>query len=157
MKKNLRAGKKIGYEFQDFSLLEQAMMHSSYTNEKHLEKYHCNERLEFLGCSLELVSSEFYFLNHRKYRKESWQKQERVWCASLLWHFVRGRSNWAVICFSEREKKRQEEDVRGRLWHRMRWRLWSARFIWTVVFTNAKEVHSSVYPDRSGEQKPLFW
>ena len=24
-------------------------MHSSYTNEKHLEKYHCNERLEFLG------------------------------------------------------------------------------------------------------------
>ena len=27
---------KIGYTFQDFSLLEQAMMHSSYTNEKHL-------------------------------------------------------------------------------------------------------------------------
>ena len=50
MKKNLKElEKKIGYEFQDFSLLEQAMMHSSYTNEKHLEKYHCNERLEFLG------------------------------------------------------------------------------------------------------------
>lgn len=38
MKKNLKElEKKIGYEFQDFSLLEQAMMHSSYTNEKHLE------------------------------------------------------------------------------------------------------------------------
>ena len=59
--------KKIGYEFQDFSLLEQAMMHSSYTNEKHLEKYHCNERLEFLGDAvLELVSSEFLFLESPK-------------------------------------------------------------------------------------------
>lgn len=39
------------------------MMHSSYTNEKHLEKHHCNERLEFLGDAvLELVSSEYLFL-----------------------------------------------------------------------------------------------
>ena len=53
MKKNLKElEKKIGYEFQDFSLLEQAMMHSSYTNEKHLEKYHCNETTGiFRGCS----------------------------------------------------------------------------------------------------------
>ena len=50
--------KKTGYTFQDFSLLKQAMMHSSYTNEKHLPKYRCNERLEFLGDAvLELVSS----------------------------------------------------------------------------------------------------
>lgn len=53
---------KIGYTFRDFSLLEQAMMHSSYTNEQHLPKYRCNERLEFLGDAvLELVSSEFLF------------------------------------------------------------------------------------------------
>ncbi len=53
---------KIGYTFQDFSLLKRAMMHSSYTNEKHLEKYKCNERLEFLGDAvLELVSSEYLF------------------------------------------------------------------------------------------------
>ena len=53
---------KIGYTFRDFSLLEQAMMHSSYTNEKHLPKNRCNERLEFLGDAvLELVSSEFLF------------------------------------------------------------------------------------------------
>ena len=55
---------KIGYTFQDFSLLKQAMMHSSYTNEKHLPKYQCNERLEFLGDAvLELVSSEYLFLD----------------------------------------------------------------------------------------------
>lgn len=59
--------KKIGYKFKNFSLLGQAMMHSSYTNEKHLEKHHCNERLEFLGDAvLELVSSEYLFLESPK-------------------------------------------------------------------------------------------
>ena len=53
---------KIGYKFRDFSLLERAMMHSSYINERSLPKYQCNERLEFLGDAvLELVSSEFLF------------------------------------------------------------------------------------------------
>ena len=63
MNKRLRElEQKIGYKFRDFSLLERAMMHSSYTNERHLPKYQCNERLEFLGDAvLELVSSEFLF------------------------------------------------------------------------------------------------
>lgn len=53
---------KIGYVFQDKSLIERALMHSSYTNEKHLKKYECNERLEFLGDAvLELVSSSYLF------------------------------------------------------------------------------------------------
>ena len=43
------------------------MIHSSYANEKHLPKYECNERLEFLGDAvLELVSSEFLFHNNPK-------------------------------------------------------------------------------------------
>ena len=43
------------------------MIHSSYANEKHLPKYACNERLEFLGDAvLELVSSEFLFHNNPK-------------------------------------------------------------------------------------------
>ena len=64
MKENFRElEKRIGYHFQDFSLLRRAMMHSSYTNEKHLPRFQCNERLEFLGDAvLELVSSEFLFL-----------------------------------------------------------------------------------------------
>ncbi len=53
---------KIGYQFKDGSLLNRAMIHSSYANEKQLPKYECNERLEFLGDAvLELVSSEFLF------------------------------------------------------------------------------------------------
>lgn len=59
--------KKIGYQFKDFSLLENAMMHSSYTNEKHLPKHKCNERIEFLGDAvLELVSSEYLFREDEK-------------------------------------------------------------------------------------------
>ena len=40
---------KIGYKYDDFTLFTKAMIHSSYANEKHLPKYECNERLEFLG------------------------------------------------------------------------------------------------------------
>ena len=54
----------IGYTFRDAGLLRQALMHSSYTNEKHLPKHRCNERLEFLGDAvLELISSEYLFRN----------------------------------------------------------------------------------------------
>ena len=59
--------KKIGYRFRNPDLLKSAMMHSSYTNEMHLPKYQCNERLEFLGDAvLEIISSEFLFFADRK-------------------------------------------------------------------------------------------
>lgn len=57
--------KIIEYEFQDKGLLEQALTHSSYANEKHMQKYSDNERLEFLGDAvLEVASSEFLYLNY---------------------------------------------------------------------------------------------
>ncbi|MCR5202688.1 MAG: ribonuclease III [Lachnospiraceae bacterium] len=57
--------KKIGYTFKDKELLITALTHSSYINELRLNKYNCNERLEFLGDAvLELVSSGYIF---RKY------------------------------------------------------------------------------------------
>lgn len=65
MKKLKELEGRIGYRFKDFHLLEHAMKHSSYTNEKHLKKYECNERLEFLGDAvLELISSEFLFQSY---------------------------------------------------------------------------------------------
>ena len=68
--------KKIGYTFENHKLLERAMMHSSYTNEKHLEKYRCNERLEFLGDAvLVLVSSNYLY---RTYQKESEGKLSKI-------------------------------------------------------------------------------
>lgn len=54
----------IDYTFKDKSLLQHAMVHSSYLNEHALKKEDCNERLEFLGDAiLESVSS--IYLYHR--------------------------------------------------------------------------------------------
>ena len=53
---------KIGYTFQDKSLIKQALTHSSYANEMRIFKTGNYERLEFLGDAvLELVSSDFLF------------------------------------------------------------------------------------------------
>ena len=37
----------IGYEFNEQRLLQQALTHSSFANEKHMKKLSDNERLEF--------------------------------------------------------------------------------------------------------------
>ncbi len=51
--------KRIGYEFQDKTLLETAVTHSSYANEHKRPSY---ERLEFLGDSvLGFVTAEYLF------------------------------------------------------------------------------------------------
>ncbi|MDO4166352.1 MAG: ribonuclease III [Eubacteriales bacterium] len=61
-KKILEFEEKIGYTFADPDLLVMALTHSSYSNEKRLKKYQCNERLEFLGDAvLELISSEYIY------------------------------------------------------------------------------------------------
>lgn len=53
---------RIGYRFQKFELLRQALCHSSYANERHMGRLCCNERLEFLGDAvLELTISEFLY------------------------------------------------------------------------------------------------
>ena len=52
---------KIGYSFKDKSLLQTALTHSSYANEKH-DRSLSYERLEFLGDSiLGLVTAEFLY------------------------------------------------------------------------------------------------
>lgn len=87
MKRDLKLlEKKIGYTFQDFSLLKRAMMHSSYTNEKHLPKYECNERLEFLGDAvLELISSEFLYCENQEMPEgELTRLRASVVCESAL-------------------------------------------------------------------------
>lgn len=54
--------RKIGYQFRNFSLLEQAVTHSSFANENKGRGYKDNERLEFLGDAvLEVASSEFLY------------------------------------------------------------------------------------------------
>ncbi len=53
---------KIGYAFKDIKLLEEALTHSSYSNERRKESRRNNERLEFLGDSvLGIVISDYLF------------------------------------------------------------------------------------------------
>ena len=62
MNENLiRLQKNLGYRFKDISLLETALTHSSYANEKGGDTV-CNERLEFLGDSILGFVSARYFL-----------------------------------------------------------------------------------------------
>lgn len=54
--------KAIDYDFQNKKLLNEALTHSSYANERRINKIECNERLEFLGDAiLEMISSDFLF------------------------------------------------------------------------------------------------
>jgi len=55
---------KLGYTFQDKSLLEHALAHSSWANESR-DKLASNERLEFLGDSiLGMVVADHLYRNH---------------------------------------------------------------------------------------------
>ena len=55
---------KLGYTFKDISLLENALTHSSYANEKQ-GKLPNNERLEFLGDSvLGFITADYLYRNN---------------------------------------------------------------------------------------------
>jgi len=62
LKNTLELKDKLGIEFEDLTLLQTAITHSSYANERNTA---FNERLEFLGDTvLELIISEYLFANH---------------------------------------------------------------------------------------------
>lgn len=54
----------IGYHFHNISLLQNALTHSSYANERWHNSLLCNERLEFLGDSvLGMLVAEYLYRN----------------------------------------------------------------------------------------------
>ena len=55
----------IGYRFQNITLLQNALSHSSFANERWHDSLMSNERLEFLGDSiLGMVAAEFLYRNY---------------------------------------------------------------------------------------------
>lgn len=63
LKNTIEVKEKLGIKFNDLSLLQTAITHSSYANERNTA---FNERLEFLGDTvLELIISEYLFANHK--------------------------------------------------------------------------------------------
>ena len=58
---------KIGYQFKNAQLLETALTHSSYANERHSPACRSYERLEFLGDSiLGVVTADFLYRHEPK-------------------------------------------------------------------------------------------
>ena len=60
---------RIEYKFKDITLLQTALTHASYSNEKKSQglSFDSNERLEFLGDAvLQMVVSEYLFVGYKK-------------------------------------------------------------------------------------------
>lgn len=77
----------IGYSFGDKSLLERALSHSSYANEKHSPK-ESNERLEFLGDSvLGFITAEYYYKNSTLPEGELTRLRASTVCEKALYEF----------------------------------------------------------------------
>lgn len=96
----------IGYQFTAKSLLEQAMTHSSYANEKHLGKLGCNERLEFLGDAvLELISSDFLYKNSAATRKVSLPRNVPAWSVRRVLLIVQESSVFRNLSFLEEVRR----------------------------------------------------
>lgn len=71
--------KVIGYEFKNKTLLETALTHSSYANERQSGR-ECNERLEFLGDSVLGVITADYFYHNLAHLPEGVMTKKRAAC-----------------------------------------------------------------------------
>lgn len=80
---------KIGYKFKNPQLLNHALTHSSYANEKHLP-YGSNERLEFLGDSvLGVITAEYFFKNFDLPEGELTKLRASTVCEKSLFAFAK--------------------------------------------------------------------
>ena len=69
----------IGYRFSNEALLETAFTHSSFKNERGLQR-DCNERLEFLGDSVLGMISADYFYHNLSHLPEGEMTKRRAAC-----------------------------------------------------------------------------
>lgn len=77
---------KIGYKFKDIKYLENALTHSSYSNENRMYRRINNERLEFLGDSiLGIVVSKYIYKKYPNYPEGDLSKlRAQVVCEDML-------------------------------------------------------------------------
>ena len=83
--------RRIGYIFEDISLLDEALTHSSYANEHGLGRLGCNERLEFLGDAVlsAVVARYLYSTLPEVEEGELTKKRAAMVCESALAIFAR--------------------------------------------------------------------
>lgn len=82
--------KILGYKFKDKKLLENALVHRSYTNESKVNGSANNERLEFLGDAvLEIVVSDYLYRNIEKNEGDLSRLRAAIVCEKAL-------SSWCI-------------------------------------------------------------
>ncbi|MCR5757226.1 MAG: ribonuclease III [Selenomonas sp.] len=83
---------RLGVEFKDMSLLQQALIHSSYANEAKKKNIVHNERLEFLGDAvLELASSTYLYMHFPQMPEGQLTKiRASIVCSTSLAELARG-------------------------------------------------------------------
>lgn len=87
---------KIGYKFKNKNLIEQALSHSSYANERK-QPGGSNERLEFLGDSvLSIVVSDFLYKNLNVAEGELTKMRASLVCEKSLHIFAKQIKSWRL-------------------------------------------------------------
>ena len=88
----------IGYRFQNINLLQNALTHSSYANERWHNSLMSNERLEFLGDSvLGMVVAEYLYRTFPNRPEGELTRMGRIWSVRRLLPPLRVGSSWESI------------------------------------------------------------
>ena len=100
----------IGYTFKNKELLKNALTHTSYAYEKHVES---NEKLEFLGDSiLEFISSKYLYNNFPKLSEGEMTKvRATIVCEDSLYKIAQ-KHNFSDFLFLGKSERVSHNEVR---------------------------------------------
>ena len=106
----------IGYRFSNDALLETAFTHSSFKNERGLQR-DCNERLEFLGDSVLGMISADYFYHNLSHLPEGEMTKRRAACVceKSLFEFAQEIDLGKYILLGRGEERRMAAGEARRL------------------------------------------
>lgn len=98
---------KIGLKFKNIGLLNQALCHTSYTNENNFDVLNSYERLEFLGDAvLKLSISKFFYSTFKDYQEGKLTKiRAEVVSDKTIANYARKIDLGNVILLGKNEKK----------------------------------------------------
>ena len=99
--------KKYNLKFKDISLLNQAFIHTSYTNENNIDVASSYEKLEFLGDAvLKLAISKFLFENFPQYQEGQMTKlRGEIVSDKSIFEFAKKLGFEELIILGKNEKK----------------------------------------------------
>ena len=100
----------IGYKFKDKNLLINALTHTSYAFERHIES---NEKLEFLGDSiLEFISSKYIYKNFPNLKEGEMTKvRATVVCEDSLYKIAK-KHNFSDFLYLGKSERANNKEVR---------------------------------------------